>query len=524
MKTLRIPSVTKLIFFGGGPLMLKLAQWASSTYQCLLITAPRQADEIMPDGSNLCFRQAVEDAGLQLTILDEVNGDDWLLKEITKTSIGLGFGEAWNFDAALLTAFDGRLFDFMGIPLPRYRGGAHYTWAILRNETRWGCHLQVINEEMVQGEFDSGELLASHEYNLIAGLNSPNKYFSFCIEQELAFIKDCIGLISSGEKINLQEINEEESLFFPRLNTKKNAWLNWLWRGEEIVQFINAFSDPYIGASTYVNKQRVYLKNARLDNREQGFHPYQSGLIVRITDAGVGIATTIGLVTVEVSYDEKQNESLTVGQRFNTPQSEIDISMNYKPDYKPSGDSNNALLKQQQSPEINSDRIKLRLVTSNDCTEAYVAWLNDAEVNQYMETRLIPQTLESIKLFVLSMIESPVNQLFAIIDKSSKTHIGNIKLGQINFHHKSAEVSYFIGEKEFWKLGYGFEALSLITQYALNDVGLEYIGAGAYVSNIASQRLLEKAGYELEGRMKNQFLNIKGQREDRLWYGKLKND
>ncbi len=523
MKTLQIPTVTKLILFGGGPLMLRFAQWAKSEYECLLVTAPRQAEEIMPDGSHINFSEAVDKAGLQLKVLDEINGSTWLIEKINETCVGLGFGEAWNFDSELLKLFDGRLFDFMGIPLPRYRGGAHYTWAILRNETKWGCHLQVVNDKMVQGEFDSGELLASHEYLLEGELNSPDKYFAYCMQKELAFLKDCVDLLARGEKIKLQDINEDESLFFPRLNTKENAWINWQWCGDEIIQFINAFSEPYVGASSYLNDQRVFLKNAKLDEIESGFHPYQNGMIVRIKGNDIGVATTAGLVNINITFEDDSEESnLTVGQRFITPQAEINESISYRPDYSPAGDTNSATVGTQI--EFESDRLKLRPVTLSDCTDSYVAWFEDKEVNQYLETRWVTQSLDSIKKFVESMAESASNQLFAIIEKSKGVHIGNIKLGQINSHHKSAEVSYFIGEKEYWKSGYGLEALCLVTQYALGDAGLDYVGAGVYESNIASQRLLEKAGFTLEGRMKNQFVNAKGEREDKLWYGKLRND
>ena len=34
--------------------------------------------------------------------------------------------------------------------------------------------------------------------------------------------------------------------------------------------------------------------------------------------------------------------------------------------------------------------------------------------------------------------------------KSKKIHIGNIKLGPIDFIHKNALISYFIGEKKYW--------------------------------------------------------------------------
>jgi len=39
-----------------------------------------------------------------------------------------------------------------------------------------------------------------------------------------------------------------------------------------------------------------------------------------------------------------------------------------------------------------------------------------------------------------------------------------------------------------------------------------------YGNNLGSQRVLEKVGYELTGVFKNQLLNVKGDKEDHLWY------
>ena len=77
-------------------------------------------------------------------------------------------------------------------------------------------------------------------------------------------------------------------------------------------------------------------------------------------------------------------------------------------------------------------KIILRTVSESDCNNAYISWMNDYETNYYMETRWNEQTLETIIDFVNSVAKSQDSYLFAIIDQSSSTHIGNIKLGPIN--------------------------------------------------------------------------------------------
>ena len=49
---------------------------------------------------------------------------------------------------------------------------------------------------------------------------------------------------------------------------------------------------------------------------------------------------------------------------------------------------------------IDGKRIFLREVRVEDVTDTYYKWMNDSEVNQFLETRYRPQSLKSIEKFV----------------------------------------------------------------------------------------------------------------------------
>lgn len=65
----------------------------------------------------------------------------------------------------------------------------------------------------------------------------------------------------------------------------------------------------------------------------------------------------------------------------------------------------------------------------------------------------------------------------------------------------SAELGYWLGEP-FWGKGIVTEAVSATTRYAMQQFGLVRIYATPFRTNPASARVLEKAGYTLEGRMR----------------------
>jgi [ribosomal protein S5]-alanine N-acetyltransferase len=65
----------------------------------------------------------------------------------------------------------------------------------------------------------------------------------------------------------------------------------------------------------------------------------------------------------------------------------------------------------------------------------------------------------------------------------------------------SAEVGYWLGEP-FWGRGITSEALAAVTRYAIEQHQLTRLFAVPFAYNTASCRVLEKAGYVLEGRLR----------------------
>ncbi|MGE5473210.1 MAG: hypothetical protein ACM3UU_03200 [Ignavibacteriales bacterium] len=336
-KLLQIENINKIILFGGSSLLAAACKnFKEIGLKTLVYTSPRHAQEIIGiNGEKLS--EALDKMSVCYFISEDINLEQGLLKEIDQNTLGLGLGEAWSFNKKIIDLFDGRLMDFMSIPLPRYRGGAHYTWAILRDERNWGCNIQVINEDMVQGEFDSGEIVKSREYVFPKNCRIPQDFFDYAEKQDMDFVLEFISEISLGKTFELKEIKEEESLYFPRLNTIQHGWIDWSWSGEEIERFICAFDCPYAGAGTTLNNSQVRLKGAYMESDEDVFHPFQNGLITRINkDGSIMIATTNGHLKIDEIFDETGvliNNKLKTGMRFYTPQEKIQSAMTFQAEY-----------------------------------------------------------------------------------------------------------------------------------------------------------------------------------------------
>lgn len=160
-------------------------------------------------------------------------------------------------------------------------------------------------------------------------------------------------------------------------------------------------------------------------------------------------------------------------------------------------------------------RLILRPVTPDDANPQYCAWLNDPEVNRFLETRFCQQTIESVRNYVQEMQQSPLTVFLAIVLQDGSRHIGNIKLGPVLVPHRRAEISFFLGEKQFWGQGYATEAVGLLTDFALHELRLKKVTAGCYHTNKGSQRVFEKLGYVREGVLKSHYLS------DDVWVDRL---
>lgn len=126
-----------------------------------------------------------------------------------------------------------------------------------------------------------------------------------------------------------------------------------------------------------------------------------------------------------------------------------------------------------------------------------------------------PYTIEKGKEFLDRVMRQDPCEILAI-DFNGKV-IGNIGIHpQSDVNRLNAELGYFIGE-EYWGNGYAVDAIRQMVDYAFQNFPIERIFARPFGSNLASQRVLEKAGFKLEARI-NGILIKNGKIEDELIY------
>jgi RimJ/RimL family protein N-acetyltransferase len=154
----------------------------------------------------------------------------------------------------------------------------------------------------------------------------------------------------------------------------------------------------------------------------------------------------------------------------------------------------------------------------NDDAESLAKHANNRRVWITLRDRFPhPYTMEDARKFLSGAATERSEKNFCIeINGAAAGGIG-IHLGE-DVHRHTAEFGYWLGE-DFWGHGVMSEVIPAFVNYCFEKFSLHRISAQTYLSNPASARVLEKAGFILEGRMrKNVFKD--GQILDSLLYAK----
>lgn len=167
---------------------------------------------------------------------------------------------------------------------------------------------------------------------------------------------------------------------------------------------------------------------------------------------------------------------------------------------------------------LDSGPLQLRLLRPGDDLRTYAGWLHDADIVRYLEVRFAPPSPGSLPGYVQAMYDSPGNWLWGIYVTEGHRHIGNIKLGDYNPHHRTADVGLLIGERAEWGKGYATRSIVAVADYAFRHTDIVKLTAGMYATNEGSYRAFLRAGFVTEGRRLSQYVDG-GQRVDGLLVG-----
>ena len=130
-----------------------------------------------------------------------------------------------------------------------------------------------------------------------------------------------------------------------------------------------------------------------------------------------------------------------------------------------------------------------------------------------------PYTRSDAQDFLNKVMAHNPECVFAIATKSEAIGGIGLVIGE-DVHRFSAELGYWLAEP-FWNQGIMTQAVKHLVEYAFINLNLHRIYAEPYEGNDASVRVLEKAGFQYEGRLRTSVCKD-GKMLDQLLYARVK--
>ncbi len=169
---------------------------------------------------------------------------------------------------------------------------------------------------------------------------------------------------------------------------------------------------------------------------------------------------------------------------------------------------------------IFTNRLILRPFQSTDFAKVH-EYASDLDVCRFMVHG--PNTMEDTKQFLSMAISEigkvPFENLHLAIVRGPDELIGACALGNISHHHLDADLGYCFN-KRYWNNGYATEAAKALVEYGFSIMKLHRIHATCRPANVASAHVLQKAGMQLEGHLRENLF-LRGRWEDSLLYSIL---
>ena len=146
---------------------------------------------------------------------------------------------------------------------------------------------------------------------------------------------------------------------------------------------------------------------------------------------------------------------------------------------------------------------KIRKWKLSDAKDLAIALSNRKVQDNLRDGLPYPYTEQDGKDYISDMLSANEDDTFAFAVTADNKVVGSIGVfRQGNIHRQTAELGYYVAE-EYWNRGIMTEAVKQICEYVFSKSDILRIYAEPFAYNIASCRVLEKAGFLYEGTLRS---------------------
>ncbi len=175
---------------------------------------------------------------------------------------------------------------FHPAPLPKFRGRAVIPWTILSNEPVSGSTLFWLDEGV-----DSGDILLQRTFD-VDPHETARSLYSKHIDALKEMLPEALSQVRSGTVLQKTQDHAQASYCAKRL--PEDGIINWAAPADTVLRLIRAVSDPYPGAFTYCEGEKLVIDAAAPFPRSHQFIGL-TGQVQCHTDEGFAVRCGDGL-------------------------------------------------------------------------------------------------------------------------------------------------------------------------------------------------------------------------------------
>ncbi|MBM4064892.1 MAG: methionyl-tRNA formyltransferase [Planctomycetes bacterium] len=274
-----------------------LRSLATSTHKIIaVVTQPDRPKGRSKIPSPSPVKEAARELGLR--IMQPVNiNEEAVVKQLQCLSpdciVVVAFGQFLSIPIINLPRY--RCINVHASLLPKLRGAAPISWAIIQGETVTGVTSVVMTAKM-----DAGDIIAQKTTPIFPGENAGE------LEKRLAsmgaeLLIDTLTRIETGNAAYTKQ-DEKGVTFAPKLK-KENGLIPWSQETQRIHNLIRGVT-PSPGAYTYYcpkdteEKKRLIILKTQIHEASETKTPLNPGTVVEIAPCGIHVATLDGFLCI----------------------------------------------------------------------------------------------------------------------------------------------------------------------------------------------------------------------------------
>lgn len=162
-------------------------------------------------------------------------------------------------------------------------------------------------------------------------------------------------------------------------------------------------------------------------------------------------------------------------------------------------------------PQIVGRVVALRRPSADDLASV-VRWYRDPEIARLTRYQTRPMSHADVERFFQLRMLAPDALAYSIVELDGWRLIGFTTFSALDGDNGSVMFHITIGERDAWGRGLGTEATGLMVGHAFEQLGLHRVGLSVFSYNVRAIRAYEKAGFKIEGRLRDAIL-----RDGRYW-------